>query len=225
MSSLLRLVKILFAGESGVGKTVLTQHLVEKKFDGTEYPQPTIGLEIKHMDCVIDDGENTKVKVRIVDVAGQTKYAAVASSYFRNVDAILYMYDVTNRESFMLIKERWLPESERYCYPYPVPCVLVGNKVDMVIGNETKRQVSEEEGRALARKMGSAVFEEISGEHYKYEDIFKPVYHLILKVVEDQKTHPEKYSPPIRVDLQGNALRNKNNKKTPAAASGTCCSS
>lgn len=221
--SLVRSVSILFAGESGVGKTVMTKHLVDKEFDGTSYPRPTIGLEFGRMDCKIDDKEQTKVRVIIVDVAGQTKFAAVASSYFHMAQAILYMYDITNRESFLLLQERWIPNAARHAPNFPVPCVLVGNKADIVLKNDTERQVSEKEGRELAHKMGSEIFVELSGEHYEYKEIYKPLYHLILKVVEDQKAHPEKYSPPIRVDVDGNALR-KYNKKTPPAATGTCCS-
>jgi hypothetical protein len=64
---------------------------------------------------------------------------------------------------------------------------------------------------------------ELSGAHYQYDEVFKPLYYLILKVVEDQKAHPEKYAPPMRVDIHGNTIRPKKNDTVPAT-SGSCCS-
>ena len=67
-------------------------------------------------------------------------------SYFRGAQAIALVYDVTDKESFDNITN-WTDQINQHA-DEDVSKILIGNKCDM----ESKVQVSEAEGRALAAK-------------------------------------------------------------------------
>jgi len=48
--------------------------------------------------------------------------------YYRNVHAIVIVYDVTNKSSFDSLKH-WLDECDKHCFT-DIPRILVGNKCD-----------------------------------------------------------------------------------------------
>lgn len=89
------------------------------------------------------------------------------SSYYRGAHAVILVYDVTNRNSFAHIEERWLEQVELYCTRGAEHCVLMllGNKSDLVAngGTQDKRVVPVEEAMALAQRKGM-IFAECSSK-------------------------------------------------------------
>lgn len=89
------------------------------------------------------------------------------SSYYRGAHAVILVYDVTNRNSFSHIEQRWLEQVELYCTRGAEHCVLMllGNKVDLVneTGKESNRAVPVEEAMALAQAHGM-IFAECSSK-------------------------------------------------------------
>lgn len=51
--------------------------------------------------------------------------------YYRNVHAIIFVYDVTSLTSFESLPE-WIEECGRHCVPPMIPRILVGNKCDLI---------------------------------------------------------------------------------------------
>lgn len=51
------------------------------------------------------------------------------SAYYRNAAAVLLVYDITNKESFVNI-HKWFKDANKYC-SVNVICALVGNKSDL----------------------------------------------------------------------------------------------
>ncbi len=49
--------------------------------------------------------------------------------YYRNVNAVVFVYDVTNPESFDSLPG-WITECEKYNLTREVPRIIIGNKVD-----------------------------------------------------------------------------------------------
>ena len=47
------------------------------------------------------------------DTAGQDRFKTITSSYYRGADAIIVVYDLTDRESFSHV-QRWLEEIDKY---------------------------------------------------------------------------------------------------------------
>ncbi|KAG7458854.1 hypothetical protein MATL_G00225020 [Megalops atlanticus] len=121
-----RIFKIIVIGDSGVGKTCLTYRFCAGKFpDKTE---ATIGVDFREK--VIDiDGE--KIKVQLWDTAGQERFRkSMVQHYYRNVHAVVFVYDVTNGASFRSLPA-WIEECRQHSLGQEVPRILVGNKCDL----------------------------------------------------------------------------------------------
>ena len=54
--------------------------------------------------CLIDE---FNVKLNIFDTAGQERYRSLTKSYIRGTDAVLFLYDMTRRDSFLNV-EKWV---------------------------------------------------------------------------------------------------------------------
>jgi small GTP-binding protein len=117
--------KYIIVGSSGVGKTAILLRFCDSKFNDTHLV--TIGVDFKTKFLCVG---NSITKLQIWDTAGQEKFKSITRSYYKNSHACLAVYDVTNRDSFNLIKEYveyYKTESESRI---PSNIVLVGNKCD-----------------------------------------------------------------------------------------------
>ncbi|KAJ8247779.1 hypothetical protein GJAV_G00250210 [Gymnothorax javanicus] len=121
-----RIFKIIVIGDSGVGKTCLTYRFCAGKFpDKTE---ATIGVDFRERVIEID-GE--KIKVQLWDTAGQERFRkSMVQHYYRNVHAVVFVYDVTNVASFRNLPA-WIEECRQHSLGQEVPRILVGNKCDL----------------------------------------------------------------------------------------------
>lgn len=70
------------------------------------------------------------------DTAGQEKYRTLPSQYYRGIQGILLVYDLSNQDSFARIEE-WFNKIEQNCTLEELVITLVGNKLDL----EDQRQV------------------------------------------------------------------------------------
>ncbi|XP_053394854.1 circularly permutated Ras protein 1-like isoform X4 [Mercenaria mercenaria] len=97
-----------------------------------------------------DDGETCLLD--ILDTAGQEEYSAIREQYTRTGNCFVIIYSVTDKNSFteaeslfeFLKRVKDVKEGEK------LPTVLVGNKTDL----SADRQVTTDEGNALATKLG-----------------------------------------------------------------------
>lgn len=105
--------------------------------------------------------------LEVLDTAGQEEYTALRDQWIRDGEGFVLVYSISSRSSFTRIKRfhnqiQRVKESTASSPPYPgsplsstgpplpVPVMLVGNKSDRV----TEREVSTQEGHALARELG-----------------------------------------------------------------------
>ena len=128
-------LKILLIGDTSVGKTSILSKYIDDKFD--EVHISTIGVEFKVKSLTI---KGKKVKLRIWDTSGQERYRSITQNFYRNANGILYIFDLTRKESFENIKD-WLIES--YNCDSKVKKLLVGNKVDLDKNKQMDKQIIE----------------------------------------------------------------------------------
>ncbi|XP_029297756.1 ras-related protein Rab-33A isoform X2 [Cottoperca gobio] len=122
-----RIFKIIVIGDSNVGKTCLTF-----RFTGGSFPdktEATIGVDFREKAVVI---EGETIKVQVWDTAGQERFRkSMVEHYYRNVHAVVFVYDVTKMTSFRNL-QTWIEECNGHRVSASVPRVLVGNKCDLV---------------------------------------------------------------------------------------------
>lgn len=74
--------------------------------------------------------EDKVVRLHVWDTAGQERYRSITSSYYRNSDGILLVFDMTNPESLGQM-ERWVEHLEEQLSPR-TKVFIVGNKSEEV---------------------------------------------------------------------------------------------
>ena len=85
------------------------------------------------------------INCMIYDTAGQERFNSLNLTYYKKADAILLVYDISDKRSFDRIKN-YYAEKIKDCCKKDIPILLLGNKTD----KENNRQVTSEEGIALA---------------------------------------------------------------------------
>lgn len=136
------LFKLVVIGDSGVGKSKLIWRYINDEFYTSSHT--TIGVELA---TKIVDLEGFKVKAQVWDTAGQEKYRALTSNYYRGAVGVMLVYDISSAISFKNLVN-WLAEAMRY-HQNGVTLMLVANKSDVA-----QREVSQAEGEEFARKYG-----------------------------------------------------------------------
>ena len=125
-----KLFKIITLGDSGVGKTCILRRFVTGKFEKNTLSM--IGFETSSKEIVLKDGN--KVTLQLIDTAGQENYHALATTYIRNSDGVLFVFSHDSRESFNNIKN-WLTSfkenNQDIDFDKEFPAFLVGNKCDL----------------------------------------------------------------------------------------------
>eukprot|EP00826_Nyctotherus_ovalis_P062470 TRINITY_DN9040_c0_g3_i1.p1 TRINITY_DN9040_c0_g3~~TRINITY_DN9040_c0_g3_i1.p1 ORF type:complete len:219 (-),score=64.02 TRINITY_DN9040_c0_g3_i1:128-784(-) len=141
-------MKIAMIGESGVGKTCLISRYVDDKFENFE---PTKAASFKSKTLI---SSNKKVYIRqmIWDTAGQEAFRSLASFYYKDADAAVLVYDVTNKKSFNELSY-WVGELIEYG-PKNIILVVAGNKSDMV----DKEVVDANEASDFAKSHGASFY-------------------------------------------------------------------
>nr|XP_058956595.1 ras-related protein Rab-39B-like [Pocillopora verrucosa]XP_058956596.1 ras-related protein Rab-39B-like [Pocillopora verrucosa] len=133
--------RIILIGDSTVGKSSLLRQFTEGQF--IENSDPTVGVDF-HVRVVMLTSD-VRIKLQIWDTAGQERFRAITYSYYRNTVGCLIVYDITNRESFLNVKD-WYTEAKNCVEESDVVFMLIGHKID----KESMRKVSTEEGERFA---------------------------------------------------------------------------
>ncbi|XP_046900930.1 ras-related protein Rab-33B [Hypomesus transpacificus] len=151
-----RIFKIIVIGDSNVGKTCLTHRWCAGEFpDRTE---ATIGVDFRER---VIDIEGKKIKLQLWDTAGQERFRkSMVHHYYRNVHAVLFVYDVTSPTSFHGLPA-WIEECRQNSLGQEIPWFLVGNKIDLrdQRGDRAEQQVSRERAAKFAEAHGMTLFE------------------------------------------------------------------
>ena len=122
----LNTVKIITLGETGVGKTSILKRYVYNSFE--EDTISTIGLNFGIKEIILKD--NTKIKLSLIDTAGQERYRSLSTTYFKNADAVLYVFSLDKKGSYEKIKE-WKKMFKQMKKDEGVPAFLIRNKCDL----------------------------------------------------------------------------------------------
>jgi Rab family protein len=132
--------KLVLYGEYGVGKTCLTNRLLQKNF--SIFCSSTIGASF--MSWIPDDIENNskkRINFGIWDTAGQERFSLLLPMYIRGSDAVLYCWDYNikfNKASADRMYARAIEHSPN-CHFY-----LVLTKIDMSTDEEIISIAAEE---------------------------------------------------------------------------------
>lgn len=164
-------LKTVLCGAGGVGKTTLVTQFVQSSFE-VDY-KSTIGVQIMKKALNFEQW-NIEVKFTIFDLAGQAQFIRVRQTYFKGAQAGFLIYDVTRKETFEEIKN-WYNEAKNV--EDNIMLILVANKIDL----ENEREVTEEEGKALAEKLNISYLETSALNKDIVDEAFKTLAFLFIR--------------------------------------------
>ena len=169
------LFPICLLGEAGVGKTSLLTRFCDNSFK--ERYNNTIGVDFR---VITLKYKNIISKIHIWDTAGQERFRSLALNYINNSQGFIFVYDITNRESFNNV-ENWVnlaleKNNKNICN------FLVGNKTD----KEAERKVSVKEGEILAKEKNFFFLETSAKTDDNVQKLF---YYFLYRLIEYYKKH------------------------------------
>jgi small GTP-binding protein len=133
--------KLIVIGDSGVGKSCLTNNGVKNIFDDTY--NATVGFEFFNFNLKVND---KIIKLQIWDTCGQELYRSLITNFYRNCSLAIMVYAINSKESFEDI-DMWLRELRTHSNP-DAKVFLIGNKIDL----ESERQITREQGEKFCKE-------------------------------------------------------------------------
>ena len=178
------LIKILLVGDSGVGKSSLLSRFIDPDTD-LEDISTTIGVDFK-LKYVKLKHTNETVKLTVWDTAGQERFRTLTSSYYRGAQGIVFVYDISSKESFESVENVWQKEVDMYSTIPDAIKIVVGNKVD----KENERKVKKEDAIAFARRNGCLFLECSAKTRVSVKEIFDELLQAIVETPSLLKDGP-----------------------------------
>ncbi|KAL5006526.1 hypothetical protein ScPMuIL_015332 [Solemya velum] len=146
-----RVFKVVFVGDSGVGKSSFIHRFCSNTFKSNF--SATIGVDFQ-VKAVNVDGN--LVALQLWDTAGQERFRSITKQYFRKADGVLVMYDVTSESTYTNVRN-WMNSVQQGVDEGTV-LVLIGNKTDLS-EEDNHRAVKLRDGAHLADEYGALFFE------------------------------------------------------------------
>jgi GTPase KRas len=190
VSRFLREYKLVVVGGGGVDKSRLTIQVSSCRTSDTVHVLTIFKLIQSHFvdeydptiedsyrkQCVIDD---EVALLDVLDTAGQEEHSAMQEQYMRTGEGFMLVYSITSRQSFeeiMTFQQQILRVKDRDYFPI----IIVGNKCDL----EGERQVSKQEGEALARSFQCSFIETSAKARINVDTAF---YNLVREIRRYEK--------------------------------------
>jgi small GTP-binding protein len=154
MEPLLKKYKVLIIGNSCVGKTSILCRHVDGKF--SEEVPGTIGVDYRS-NAYIRDGK--RYDLQVWDTAGQERFRNVTRAYYRDANAALLVFDLSDHASFENIPmwhSQLLEQSGRDRKELVI--ILIGNKSDL------NHEVQLSEIQVLASKLNISTYIQTSAK-------------------------------------------------------------
>jgi len=167
-------VKLLLIGDMGTGKTALMIRYCDGKFVETDTTGTKHVVEPDMRDKVISvDGTNTKVQIR--DTAGTERFRTISASFYRDINGVLVVFSLSDRDSFLSCRTTWCREVDRYA-PESALRFLIGNKSDL------PRAVDQARAQSLAEEFDMEYFEVSAKDNTNVDNAFL----TLLKSIKDK---------------------------------------
>jgi len=145
--------KLIVIGDSGVGKSSLTNNAVKNVFE--ESYNATVGFEFFTFNVRMC---GKVVKLQIWDTCGQELYRSLITNFYRNSSLAVIVYAINSKETFENI-EMWLRELRTHSSP-DIKIYLIGNKADL----EKEREVTKESAEEYCKLNKIPIFMEASAK-------------------------------------------------------------
>ena len=161
MSKNLRKIKIILAGDTGVGKTTILNQYFNNIF--SDKTLTTLGSEYKTKEIEI---KGEKIKLEIWDTPGQIRLRGITKNFIQNSDIGIMVCDITNKKSFINLKD-WYSTFDNVININDIVIGIAANKSDLI----EKEQVNFIDINNFANSINSKAFSTSGKDHQCIEDM------------------------------------------------------
>ena len=164
--------KIVVCGDPGVGKTSTILRFTDNAFTRTYIP--TLGVNISEKNIKLS---NSLVKLILWDIAGQEKFDIMRRHFYKGLEAVILIFDLTNRKSFESIPN-WYKDIKNFIQSESdLIGFILGNKEDLT----DERIINQEEAIKLAKDFNLEYVETSALTGKNVESSFNKVVDGIIK--------------------------------------------
>ena len=184
--------KVVFLGESGVGKTSILRQFTSHQFD----PECAASISSQYTTKTVDiSGTKQAIRYDLWDTAGQEKYRSLAKIFYKDARIIIFVYDISSKKTYESLKDYWYKQVSQNCLPNTI-FAIVGNKIDLYNNGEVK----DNEAMEWADSIG-AIFQTTSAMTNKGIDILfdnvgkkmlNPKYNYKSQLDKEKQLYEEK---------------------------------
>jgi small GTP-binding protein len=184
--------KVGFCGNCGVGKTSLIELIWHDFVPTSSLYASTIGVAFRSRTVVLPSHNNHSTAVRLMfcDISGQESTAsAVTTQFFRGLDALVVVYDITDKQTFANVKTWVARRHERTRF-----VILVGNKLDMAA---RRRAVTVDEAKRYCAENDFSFFETSATDATNVEQMTLALATRLSQNKPLSSPPPSRSSPPV----------------------------
>ena len=167
-------IKLLTIGSQRAGKSTLIKRYCEDRFFGNYLP--TIGIDFGMKPIQMN---NLDIRIDFFDTSGNDVYFEIRNEFYKDINGVILVYDVSNRRSFKYLSHALQEYHEIIgSYSTEIPIVLCANKTD-----KKPRQVSENEGNDFASSNNLLYFECSSKNGRNVSKLFQSLIENCLETI------------------------------------------
>uniref|UniRef100_A0A0M3JV23 RAB44 protein n=1 Tax=Anisakis simplex TaxID=6269 RepID=A0A0M3JV23_ANISI len=186
-----RIFKVVFVGDSAVGKTCFLHRFCHNRFKplfnatiGVDFTVKTIRLQ--NRDVLTPPTKLVKMSSNHLQhplcISHPLRFRSITKQYFRKADGVILMYDVTSEQSFLHVRN-WIDSVKNGVDEACVMC-LVGNKVDL-FGSDHTHALTFKHGQKLAEEFNMLFFETSAFTGYNVNECMRAVAMRLQQREED----------------------------------------
>ena len=174
-------LKLLIIGEPNSGKTSLVRRYCNGVFD--ESYRATIGVDFAVKVLEYPSEQYPDIELRLWDIAGQDKYINFTRVYYSGAHGAIIVYDITNDDNI----DNWKERLDSICIfenkDIHLPCMLVGNKIDLIDRDNIDMYISRNENYKNELKFDDCMLISVK-ENININQLFNDMIKLILSKIE-----------------------------------------
>jgi Ras-related protein Rab-1A len=155
------LYKIILIGDSSVGKSSLMSRYTDNYY--SDHFMSTIGVDFK-IKCITHNGET--IKFQIWDTAGQEKFRAITTSYYRGIHCYIIAFGLDDLNTFYNVRN-YIQNIEKFGNKN-VLIILIGTKSDIKKNQITSDMITELIGSDIKYFETSAKYNKNINELFEY---------------------------------------------------------
>ena len=183
--------KVITIGQSDAGKTELIKEYMYKGFEPEKFVKNASSFKVKEVTLK----NNKTIKLKMIDTAGREKFKSLIKTFYKNVNAVLFIFSLNNKSNFEYITEQ-IANFEENNNNNEILKYLVGTRCEL------KREVNQELIDELVKKTGYKYYPTSVADNIGIDSLFQDVAESIYKIYEKNPTDKKKKLT--------NMLRNKN---------------